>query len=825
MEFSKRLTEQARNIIDAAEILARLGNFAYIGTEHILMAIIGQDDSAVADIFKNAGISFDGVRSALYRRGGQMADISSIIDMRKVTGFSDAMSLSLRMAADIANQHNQDYCGVEHLAISILSQKNCRASVLLRELDIDTDKIAQKIGHLINTESNNYNDAAKLNPERKDPSHSTFKKFTINLTDLAKKGKLDPVIGRNKELDRLITIINRRTKNNPILIGEAGVGKTAIVEGLAEKIAAKNVPDFMSDMQILQLDLTALVAGSKYRGEFEDRLKKVIEDIKKQKNSVVFIDEIHLLMGAGSAEGSMDAANILKPALARGEFRLIGATTNDEYRRHIEKDAALTRRLQSIVVNPPSTEDTKRILAGIVSKYENFHQVKINPNILSEAVRLSERYLVERNQPDKAIDVIDETAAQVHIDSVKTKRGEDLGTFKVEQKRLKDELDLAVNDEDYERAALYKMRLSRLKEKIEELEKLSKDAKLSVKLNDIAKTVSLMSGVPLERLERSEANKLINLEKRLQKSVIGQKEAISAIAKAIRHSRAGIAAPNRPIGSFIFLGPTGVGKTELARVLAREVFGSDNNLIKIDMSELSERHNVARLVGAPAGYVGYDDGGQLIKKVRSNPYSVVLFDEIEKAHPDIFNILLQILEDGTLTDGQGKMADFSNCIVILTSNVGANEITKDSLGFKLKDKNHADEKRNRSIIDNKLKELMRPELLNRFDKTILFNKLSKIDVGQIFDILIKDLNNRLATKGVGLTVSAKLKHHLIKLGYSDTYGARPLRRTIEDKLEYLIADEMIKGKIKRGNLIKADLKNNVIAIEQQSEKAVLNKKA
>jgi ATP-dependent Clp protease ATP-binding subunit ClpC len=574
------------------------------------------------------------------------------------------------------------------------------------------------------------------------------------------------------------------------------------------------VPNNLLNRKVFSLDLAAMVAGTKYRGEFEERLKRVLDEVKNDRDIIVFIDEIHLLMGAGAAEGSMDAANILKPALARGDFRMIGATTLNEYRKHIEKDAALARRLQSVIVEPPTLRDTVRILTGIAPKYEEHHAVKLSPSVIEEAVRLAERYLPERFQPDKSIDVIDEAAARVHIArGGNNEKTSELLDCKKELKRLSEQMEDAVSREDYERAALSKMRISRLNEKIAEVEKMDQDdGRITLKIADIASAVSVMAKVPLEQLRRSEATKLASLEKHLAKRVIGQKEAISVVAQAIRRSRAGISDSKRPIGSFIFLGPTGVGKTELAKVLAEQVFGSLKNLVKVDMSEFSERHSASRLVGAPAGYIGYDDGGQLTEKIRRQPYSVVLFDEIEKAHSDVFNLLLQILEDGKLTDSHGRSVDFTNTLIILTTNIGSEKMLHDQLGFGTPDISSNNFPGTRS-----LRELMRPELLNRFDAIITFNSLSHDEVSQILDLMIDSLNQRLASKGIGVVIGASARKFLIAKGYDPKFGARPLRRAVQDELENLIAEQMIMKKISSGDVARATVKNGAVTLGKVRE--------
>jgi len=854
MDFAKKLTENARDVLAHAEVVARVSGAAYVGTEHLLLGMLSTENSVAGRTLHDFDIDFEQVKSAL--------KIVPKIDLQKplnsTNGFSETAKLTMRMSIELANDYHQDFCGTEHLLLSILHQKNSRAAMILKDLGFDVDEIMATLGDYLERrhEEMHEHDEEELarGPRERQIKGSILEKFARNLTAMAEKGELDPVIGREREIDRLTTILSRRTKNNPVLIGEAGVGKTAIVEGLAQRIAGGGVPDYLLNKKIHELDIAAMVAGTKYRGEFEERLKKVLDEVKSDKNLIIFIDELHLLVGAGAAEGSMDAANILKPALARSEFRLIGATTLDEYRRHIEKDAALTRRLQSVVVDAPNARDTVRILTGLAPKYEEYHNVKLPPAVIEEAVRLSERYLPERQQPDKALDVIDEASARVRAAAKRNARSEELGNLRSELKKLTERMEESVAREDYERAALFKMRLLRLEEEIAEAEKvIADDGRITLKLNHIASAVSAMTGVPLEQLQRSEAAKLAHLEKYLSKHIIGQKKAITAVAQAIRRSRAGIADGKRPIGSFIFLGPTGVGKTELARVLAREVFGSDKNLIKIDMSEFSEKHTASRLIGAPAGYVGYDDGGHLTEKIRRQPYSVVLFDEIEKAHHDVFNLLLQILEDGKLTDGHGRAVDFTNTVVILTSNIGAEQMMRDKMGFNIVDnqvsaqlsKNGervSDEPRNDGreerrgnfgcqrqelkqghdgkSIPQVLRDLMRPELLNRFDAILTFDVLNRDEIGQILDLMMDDLNKRLAGKGVGIVITNSARKYLVERGYDQKFGARPLRRTIQNEVEHLIAEQILNGDIRRGDIARVTERNGKIAVAKLRETAV-----
>ncbi|QQS17228.1 ATP-dependent Clp protease ATP-binding subunit [Candidatus Saccharibacteria bacterium] len=829
MDFSKRLTDNARDVLAHSEVIARSSGSAYIGTEHLLLGILSQEQSTAAELLRTAGITFDQVRQALQLV--PPAGVDSLL-LSPTRGFSETAKLTMRMSVELASEFHQDYCGTEHILFSLLSQKNARAATVLADLHIDSNQILADLEDILDRKKSDFRDEEAHAASKPRSTRGSFlSKFARNLNNLASSDELDPVIGRDKEIERMITILTRRTKNNPVLIGEAGVGKTAIVEGLAQRINDGTVPSLLTDKKVWQLDLAGMVAGTKYRGEFEERLGRLLDEVKADRNVIIFIDELHLLTGAGSAEGSMDAANILKPALARGEFRLIGATTLDEYRKNIEKDSALTRRFQTITVNPPKSKDTIRILTGIAPKYEDHHHVKLSAAVIDEAVRLSDRYLPERQQPDKAIDVIDEAAARVNIARKRSDKPVELKTYQREIARLNEHMEDAVATEDYERAALYKMRISRLHEKIAEVEKTdTSDSKVTLKINDVAAAVSAMTHIPLEQLERSETKKLAGLEKHLSKHVIGQRSAITAVSRAIRRSRVGIAASQRPIGSFVFLGPTGVGKTELARVLAREVFGSDKNLIKVDMSEFSERHTASRLVGAPAGYVGYEDGGHLTEKIRRQPYSVVLFDEIEKAHPQVFNLLLQILEDGTLTDGHGRTVDFSNTVIILTSNVGAEEMTRENiLGFDARTKNEKGDlasihQANQSAGEQKLREIMRPELLNRFDAIITFDSLSRPEVTEILDLMIEDFNRRLASKGVAVTLTLKAKRHLIAAGYNPKFGARPLRRAVSEQLEDLVAEKLLAKSVSRGDILQITAENGQLVVGKLREQPSYAKK-
>ena len=813
-DFISHLTENARMSVQYADAIARGNGSSYIGTEHLLLGVLAQGSSTGAKYLADAGVTLAGAEQALGIQPSKVTVGTGVI------GLSETALLTLRMAWETAKEYNHDTLGTEHILYSVLRQTNARATTLLREMSVDVDAIMEQLESLFDRNRSEHGDVA-TEPRQRAVRGGALNTFGIDLTNKAVAGELDPMIGRDKECERVITVLSRRTKNNPVLIGEPGVGKTAIVEGLAQRIVREEVPDHLLDKRVIMLDMAAMIAGTKYRGEFEDRLKKVISEIKKQGNIIVFIDELHLLVGAGAAEGSMDAANILKPALARGELHMIGATTLDEYRKHIEKDTALERRFQTVIVKEPTVKDTVAILRGLKGYYEKHHGVTITDEVIDSAVYMSDRYVSDRFMPDKAIDVMDEAAARVRVkQGHRPSRQRELTK---ELKSLNEKMEDAVSHEDYERAALYKQRISQISEKLE-AEKEAREGKNAVVLteDDIAHAIAVMTHIPVEKVQTSEAKLLTRLEKHLGKYIIGQKEAVQKVARAIRRSRSGVASQKRPIGSFVFMGPTGVGKTELAKVLAREVFGSEDALIKIDMSEFAEKHNTSRLVGAPAGYVGYEDGGKLTDKVRRQPYSVVLFDEIEKAHPDVFQLLLQLLEEGTLTDAKGRAVSFRNTIIILTSNLGADKMMKESeLGFR--SVRQADQKldniheRNANYAREALDKFMRPELINRFDGIITFRALTRDEVGKIFDLLIGELRQRLVRKGLGLVVKSSAKKYLIDKGYSAKYGARPLRRVIEDELEHAIAEGVLAGEYEKGVILEVRTNKGKIAIEQQTE--------
>lgn len=818
-EFVSHLTDNARTSLHHANMIAQGYGSSYIGTEHLLLGILAQGSSVGAKLLADSGVTLDRAQIAL-----NMAPLKVVVSTDP-KGLSETAKLTLKMSWDIAQEFHQDFLGTEHILYSILSQRNARASVLLRDMNVDLTELVAELEGFFDRHSDGLISGVESMPpqiKQRPQKNNALGVFGTDLTALAKAGKLDPVIGREKQEDRVITILSRRTKNNPVLIGEPGVGKTAIAEGLAQRIVHEDVPEQLLDKRIIQLDLAGMIAGTKYRGEFEDRLKKVINEINQQKNIIIFIDELHLLVGAGAAEGTIDAANMLKPALARGEIRLIGATTLDEYRKHIEKDSALERRLQTVTVPEPNKKDTIAILKGLRGRYEKHHGVMISDEIIEDAVYMAGRYVSERFMPDKAIDVIDEAAAQVRVRS--GQKPSKIRDYAKQLNNLNEKMEESVAAEDYERAALYKTRISQLSDKLDQArEALERKTPITLKDDDIAYAISSMTGIPVRRVQKSEAKMLRNLEKHLGRYIIGQTEAVERVSRAIRRSRSGVASSNRPIGSFVFMGPTGVGKTELAKVIAREVFGSENSLIKIDMSEFSEKHTASRLVGAPAGYIGYDDGGQLTDKIRRQPYSVVLFDEIEKAHPQVFNLLLQILEDGSLTDGSGHKVNFSNTVIILTSNLGAEFMTRESsLGFHATTKN--DEKKLDQLHDENaeaalsaLGRIMRPELINRFDNVVTFRALTRTQISKIFDNLIDELQKRLVQKGIHLVIKSTAKKLMIKKGYSEKYGARPLRRTIQDELEHRIADGILSGAYEKGSVLTISTKGGEITINVESE--------
>ena len=808
-ELESRLTETARASLERAGLLAHNDGSAYVGTEHILLGVLAQNSSLGAKILAESGVTLDRAELALNLTAKPLV----ITVVQK--GLSAEVVELIRTSWQLAVEFGQERVGTEHIIYGMLQQREARATKLLRDMNIDIEHLRGSLEDVFDKQQFESLQSDRGTAAKKSGDLKILDKFGVDLTRRASEGFLDPVIGRAAEIQRMITVLGRRSKNNPALIGEPGVGKTAVVEGLAQKIADNKVPEFLKGKRLFQLDLTAMIAGTKYRGQFEERLQKVLSVAKKHQEVILFIDELHLLVGAGSAEGSMDAANVLKPALARGEVRLIGATTFDEYRKHIEKDAALSRRFQAVTVAEPSPEEAVAMLKGLSGNLAKHHQVQISDEMLAEAVDLSQRYVTERFLPDKAIDVIDEAASLLKSSLPANLSRKDKLSRRIKQ--LAGKIDAAVEAEDYQQAAEFKMQMRQLEQ---QAGKLTDEAEARPSLTDeyLRRAISAMTNIPVDRLSLNQMKDLLQLEKRLSQGVLGQGEAIEQLARSIRRNKAGLNRQNGPLGSFIFLGPTGVGKTELARVLAREVFGGDNSLIKIDMSEFSERHTASRLIGAPAGYVGYDDGGKLTDKVRRRPYSVVLFDEIEKAHPDVLNLLLQILEDGKLSDSHGRTVSFRQTIVILTSNVGAEQMVQDSeLGFapssQQKSSSQDRHERNSRAALRELEDFLRPELIGRFDGVITFKPLTRSVVRKIFDNLTADLIEAVRQHGMTFNITPPVKRWLIKQGFDEQRGVRVLRRTIQAELADPLSDVLLSNKAKPGNMLETKIDNNKVVID------------
>ena len=783
-----RFTDGVKNAWKfAAQEAAKLGS-DYVGTEHLLLGIAHEKDTAGGKILNSLGVTVEAVENMLSQAGGR-----SIFSTGDEVYVAPRTKRVLQMAVEEANELGNSYVGTEHLLLAILKEGGGLAVQILENFGVTEEKLEKAFEKFVSEDNNGQSTSAEL---------GDLGGFAVDLNEKAKQGKIDPVIGRNDEINRVIQILSRRNKNNPVLIGEPGVGKTAIAEGLAQRIVNNDVPEILKNCHIISLNMSSVVAGTKYRGEFEERLKKVIDEVKKHPDWILFIDELHTLVGAGSSEGSMDAANIMKPALARGELRCIGATTLKEYKKYIEKDAALERRFQPVKVGEPTPKDTLEILKGLRDRYEAFHKAKITDEALKAAVELSGRYITDRFQPDKAIDVIDEAAAKVRMEASSTPEG--LKKKEEQLESINKEKEAAVSSQDFEKAAVYRDQAKKLQTEIDALKKDWKGGDhdhLQVTAEDVAEVVSKWTGVPVENLKKSDADRLLHLEDELHKRVIGQDEAVHAVATAIRRARAGMKDPKRPIGSFLFLGSTGVGKTELARALAECMFGSEKNMIRFDMSEYMEKHEVSRLVGAPPGYVGYEEGGQLTDAVRRNPYSVILFDEVEKAHMDFFNILLQVLDDGRLTDGQGRTVDFTNCVIIMTSNLGSTFIKGQmkQLGF-----NSGDEKEEKKdtfedikkMIMDQVKRTFRPEFINRIDEIVVFHPLTPENLSEIVDLMLKKVEGKLTHFHVKLDVSDDAKKIIIKDGTDVEYGARPLKRTIQKELEDPISEIILQGGLK-----------------------------
>jgi ATP-dependent Clp protease ATP-binding subunit ClpC len=794
----ERFTDRARKVMQLANQEAQRFNHEYIGTEHILLGLVKEGSGVAANVLKNLDIDLRKIRLEV-EKIVQTGTGNEMVTMGKLPHTPRAKKV-IEYSIEEARNLNHNYVGTEHLLLGLLREQEGVAAQVLMNLGLKLEDVREEVlnllGHNMETGSEGGGSERSERTSSKGKSKTpALDSFGRDLTELARQGKLDPVIGRANEIERVIQILSRRQKNNPVLLGEAGVGKTAIVEGLAQSVIDGNVPELLRDRRIVVLDLAMMVAGTKYRGQFEERIKAVMNEVRRAKNTILFIDELHTLVGAGGAEGAIDASNVLKPALARGEIQCIGATTLDEYRKYIEKDAALARRFQEIIVNPPSTAETIEILKGLRDRYEAHHRVQIKDGALISAVELSDRYISGRCLPDKAIDVIDESGARVRLKGMT--RPPDLKDLDEQIERLNKDKEDAVSEQDFEKAAHLRDQADKLKKK---KESITREWREKVKENEgvvdeevIREVVSKMTGVPLKSMSSDETQRLLRMEDELHNAVVSQHEAISAIARAVRKSRAGLKDPKRPMGSFIFAGPTGVGKTLLAKQLAKFMFGDENNLVQLDMSEYMEKHNVSRLIGAPPGYIGYEEGGQLTEKIRRRPYSVVLLDEIEKAHPDVWNMLLQIMEEGRLTDNVGRTIDFKNTILIMTTNIGAAEITgKTQFGFGKKDDQTTYEKM-KDTLKQAMEGSFRPEFLNRVDDVIVFRSLTKEDLKRIIDIELSKVSKRMKEKNLTLVMTDEAKELLIERGTSLEFGARPLRRAIEHMLEDPLAEELLHG--------------------------------
>ncbi|MBS4535025.1 ATP-dependent Clp protease ATP-binding subunit [Clostridium sp. D2Q-14] len=801
-----RFTERAQKAIVLAQEEAQSLNHNYVGTEHLLLGIVREGEGIASQVLNNLGANTEKIKSEIEKRIGRGREETEVLGFTPRT--KKVFELSFLQARNIG----QNYVGTEHILLGLLAEGEGVAPNLLKAMGIDLNKVKNEIVEIIgkNNSTGDPQNIGAYSPGGNVSSNTkTLDRYGRDLTVYAKDGKLDPVIGRSKEIERVIQVLSRRTKNNPVLIGEPGVGKTAIAEGLAQEIVEGKVPEILKNKRVVTLDLASMVAGAKYRGEFEDRLKRMMEEIRQSGNIILFIDEMHTIIGAGASEGAMDASNILKPALSRGELQAIGATTLDEYKKHIEKDAALERRFQTIVVEAPSVKDTIKILEGLRDRYEAHHRVKITDEALKAATELSDRYIADRHLPDKAIDLIDEAASRVRIQSITAPPG--LKNIEERLEELSQEKEEAINTQNYEHAAKLRDEEKSLKKELEkEKEEWNKDKRIEsseVGYEEIAYVVSTWTGIPVKKMTTEESERLLDLENILHKRVIGQDQAIKAVSSAVRRARVGLKDPTKPIGSFIFLGPTGVGKTELSKALAEALFGDDNAMIRIDMSEYMEKHSVSRLVGSPPGYVGYDEGGQLTEKVRRKPYSVILFDEIEKAHPDVFNILLQLLDDGRLTDSKGRVVDFKNTVIIMTSNVGANTIKKQKrLGFAAyQDEEKAEYEKMRDNVLEELRRSFRPEFLNRIDEVIVFHSLNQEHINEIVDLMMRDLEERLKKLNINVKVTDKAKEHIGKSGFDSQYGARPLERSIRKMIEDKLSEEILKGNFSKDDNILVDL--------------------
>ena len=811
----QRFTDDAQRVLSFAQEAALELGHDYVGTEHVLIGLTKVKNGVAAKALEELGIVTEDIFEAVEEQVGRGNKKATSIYM------TPRVKNVLELAVQVANRMNHNYVGTEHILLGLLSDGGGVAVGILRAMNIRTDDIVEAIRHILGSSTNGNHSGQEGANNNGDLGELTD--FATDLNESAKQSKIDPVIGRDTEIQRVIQILSRRTKNNPVLIGEPGVGKTAIAEGLAQRIVTGNVPEILRNKRIISLSISSMLAGAKYRGEFEERLKKAIDEVQQHDDMIIFIDEIHTLVGAGATEGAMDAANILKPALARGEFQVIGATTLDEYKKHIEKDAALERRFQPVQVGEPNEEDALEILKGLRDRYEAFHKAKITDEALKAAVTLSSRYITDRFLPDKAIDVVDEAASKVRMKVFSA--APDVKALEDRLNTVKKEKEAAVTSQDFEKAGKLRDEEQALVKEIDDKKSVAKeesDQKLVVTEDDIATVVAQWTGIPVAKIAEEESQTLLHLEEELHKRVVGQDDAVTAVAKAVRRARAGLKDPKRPIGSFLFLGPTGVGKTELARALASSLFGDESAMIRLDMSEYMEKHTVSRLVGAPPGYVGYEEGGQLTDAVRRKPYSVILLDEVEKAHADFFNILLQVLDDGRLTDSQGRTVDFRNTVIIMTSNLGAKALHKNSseLGFLAPKKSESSTNQSNSIdfkeakksVMDAVKRHFRPEFLNRIDEMIVFHPLTEEDLKHIVSILMSDVTKRLKERELQLEITSEAMQLLVKEGSDFTMGARPLKRAIQRLIEDPVSDLILKGDAIEGKTIKVDVKDNEIVV-------------
>ncbi len=818
----ERFTEKAIKVIMLAQEEARRLGHNFVGTEQVLLGLIGEGTGVAAKTLKSMGVTLKDARAEVEKIIGRGSGFVAV-----EIPFTPRAKRVLELSWDEARQLGHNYIGTEHLLLGLIREGEGVAARVLENLGVDLNKIRSNVIKMLGeTKPQVSSGSSSSSPSGSSSGGKTktpsLDEFGRDLTLAAQELRLDPVVGREKEIERVIQILARRTKNNPVLIGEPGVGKTAVAEGLATRIVNAEVPDILDGKKVIQLDMGLLVAGTKYRGEFEERLKKIMDEIRQAGNIILVIDEMHTLIGAGAAEGAIDAANILKPALSRGEIQVIGATTLDEYRKYVEKDSALERRFQPVMIDEPTEEESIEIIKGIKSKYEEHHNLIISEEAVVAAVKLSNKYITDRFLPDKAIDVLDEASSKVRLKvSTLSPEGKEM---EKELRALIKEKEDAIRNQEFEKASQLRDEEADMKDRIREMSAKWKEEheanKPTVTAENVAEVIATMTGVPVTKLTEGESERLLKLEETLHARVIGQNDAVVAISKAIRRARVGLKAPNRPIGSFIFCGPTGVGKTELAKALAEAVFGSEDNMIRVDMSEFMEKHSTAKLIGSPPGYVGYDDGGHLTELIRKKPYSVVLFDEIEKAHPDVFNIMLQILDDGRLTDSKGRHINFKNTIIIMTSNVGASMITNTSkLGFTTGDDESKDKyEKLKETVTEEMKKAFRPEFLNRIDETIVFSHLSKEEIRQIVDLMLKDLFKRLQERELSVEVTDEVKDHLAENGYSEAYGARPLRRLIQRKIEDELAEEILSGKYANGDTVRIVLNDGKIAFEKGGTK-------